>query len=121
MRYIDTTGRLLSVERLPRDEESDIGGVRLELTTRAGLLGDPVEVRATVDSFCDDDSAAHWLRVGELLDVGQPDAVPVQCHVSGLVQSSATDDGILHICVAGYGVSPDIGILALFPAAWEAP
>lgn len=118
MRYIDTTGRLLSVEHLPRDEESDIGGVRLELTTRAGLLGDRVEVRATVDSYCDDESAAHWLRVGELLDVNQPDAVPVQCHVSGLVQSSVTDDdGILHICVAGYGVSPDIGILALFPEA----
>lgn len=33
-------------------------------------------------------------------------------------QPSVTDDdGILHICVAGYGVSPDIGILALFPEA----
>lgn len=29
MRYINATGRLLTVERIPRDEESEIGGAEV--------------------------------------------------------------------------------------------
>lgn len=67
MKDINPTGRLVSVELLPRDEESDIGGVRLETVLRAGVLGDAVEVRATVDSYCDDHSSKLWLHLGEVL------------------------------------------------------
>src|SRR5690606_34034424 len=102
MRYINATGRLLSVERLPREEGSEIGGVRLELVLGAGILGDRVEVRATVESYCDDDSSALWLRVGRLAREAGPGDAAILCHVSGVVHRSATDsDGVLHIEMVG--------------------
>lgn len=115
MREISATGRLVSVELLPRDEESDIGGVRLETVLRAGVLGDAVEVRATVDSYCDDHSSKLWLRLGEVLHEPGAEDPPVLCHVVGVVHRSVTDDdGVLHLGMVGHSISPDITVLGHF-------
>lgn len=115
MRDISATGRLVSVELLPRDEESGIGGVRLETVLRAGVLGDAVEVRATVDSYCDDLSSKLWLRLGAILHEPGPEGPPVLCHVAGVVHRSVTDqDGVLHLGMVGHSISPDITVLGHF-------
>lgn len=116
MRYINATGRILSVDRIPRDEESEIGGVRLELVLGAGILGDRVEVRATVESYCDDYASAQWLRVGRLVYEAGPDDAAILCHVSGVVHRSVIDeDGMLHVDMVSNSVGPDISILSRFP------
>ncbi|MCT1776917.1 hypothetical protein [Brachybacterium sp. p3-SID957] len=115
MRDINATGRLVSVELLPRDGESDIGGVRLETVLRAGVLGDAVEVRATVDSYCDDHSSRLWLRLGEVLREAGSEGPLVLCHVAGVVHRSVTDqDGVLHLGMVGHSISPDITVLGRF-------
>lgn len=105
----------MSVALLPRDEESDIGGVRLETVFRAGVLGDAVEVRATVDSYCDDHSSKLWLRLEEVLHEPEFERPPVLCHVAGVVHRSAPDqDGVLHLGMVGNSISPDITVLGRF-------